>query len=289
MTKATEPDILFMGQGVTPDWMRQSLAESGWKFVTEPKVGPNVIYHDGRTMPRFCQWTRRQRDFCCCAQCRARRRRKDGAACRCWLCYADRQGSFIDRLGKRTAPGTWALFVTQTYRTHSFPWAKGFPTVQPQPNRDFVRHFLGRAIRWLEDELHEHVEYFVADQYGERNGRLHQHLGITSNALVLAARELSAVRRAAPNTTRLPETLKPFALMLFEKAGFNLIHPWEKDAGYYIGRYIGRDAGRCDWNFRVGSEPVRLQRSVGRTVVAVSPAPTDSSRAYRNILEGWHR
>ena len=112
---------------------------------------------------------------------------------------------------------------------------------------------------------------------------------IQHDALVEAAQELIAMRCADPNTTRLPEMLKPFASMLWEKAGLNLIHPWEEDAGYYLGRYIGRDAGRCHWDFRVGSEPVRLLHSVGRTVVAVSPAPNDSSQAYRGVLQGWHR
>jgi hypothetical protein len=229
------------------------------------------------------------RDFCCCAPCRARRRRKHQAACRCWLCYSDQQGSFIDRLSRRTVPGKWGLFVTQSYRTRPFPWAKSFPIEQPQPNPDFVRHFLARAIRWLEDQLRERVEYFVADQYGKIGGRLHQHMGITSHSLVGAAEELSTMRRADPKTTRLPEILKPFASMLWAKAGLNRICPWEEDAGYYIGRYIGRDAGKCDWNWSVGHEPVRLPQSVGRAVVAVSPAPNDSSSAYRGALQRWHR
>jgi hypothetical protein len=172
-------------------------------------------------------------------------------------------------------------------------------TEKPDPSPDFVRRFLQAMIRWLEDELRERVEYFVADQYGEIGARLHQHLGITSNALVGAAQELSTMRRADPKTTRLPYALRPFARVLVEGtgkkgilqegAGLNRICPWEEDAGYYIGRYIGRDAGRCNWDFRVGSEPVRLLHSVGRTVVAVSPVPNDSSRAYRIISQEWHR
>jgi hypothetical protein len=144
-------------------------------------------------------------------------------------------------------------------------------------------------IRWLENDLRERVEYFVADQYGEIGGRLHQHIGLASNSLVGAAEELSAMREADSKTTRLPEVLRPFASTLWTEAGFNRILPWELDAGYYIGRYIGRDAGRCHWDFRVGSEPVRLLQSVGRNVVAVSPALDDSSKAYRGVLQGWHR
>jgi hypothetical protein len=289
MAKAREPEIVYIRQGVTPDWARKCLAESGWKFATEPKIGPNVVYHDGRTMPRSCGRTGMQRDFCCCAPCRARRRRKHHAPCRCWLCFADRTGAYIDGLGKRTAPGKWALFLTATYRTRAIVKRLNASMERPEPHPDFVRHFVGRMIRWLDNELRERVEYFVADQYGELGGRLHQHIGLTSNSLVAAGEELSAMRKADTKTTRLPEMLKPFAEMLWDKAGLNRICPWEMDAGYYIGRYIGRDAGRCHWDFRVGSEPVRLLQPVGRNVVAVSPAPNDSSKAYRGVLQGWHR
>jgi hypothetical protein len=290
--KARQPEIVYIKPGtVGPmlDWVRDCLADQGWRFASEPKPGPNVVYWDRRIMPRICKRTAMQRDFCCCAPCRARRRRKHRASCRCWLCYADRQGAFIGRLGERTIPGKWALFLTQTYRTRAFPWGKDFPIEQSEPHPDFVRHFLARVIRWLEDELRERVEYFAADQYGETGGRLHQHIGLTSNALVGAAEELSAMRRADPKTTRLPEMLKPFASMLWDKAGLNRICPWEMDAGFYIGRYIGRDAGRCSWDFRVGPEPFRLIPSVGRRVIAVSSVPDGSSRAYRGILQEWHR
>jgi hypothetical protein len=289
MAKARKPEIVFIRQGVTQEWARKVISDAGWKFATEPKPGPNVIYADRRTMPRVCERTEMQRDFCCCAPCRTRRRRKHRASCHCWLCFADRTGAYIDKQGEHTVPGQWALFLTLTYRTRSFPWAKGFPMQQPQPHSDFVRNFFSRMIRWLEENLGERVEYFVADQYGANGGRLHQHVGITSAALVRAGEELSALRKADPKTTRLPELLKPLASMLWESAGLNRILPWEMDAGYYIGRYIGRDAGRSQWDLRVGPEPVRLLQAIGRQVVAVSKAPDESSRAYRNTWQGWHR
>lgn len=198
-------------------------------------------------------------------------------------------GAYIDELGKRTTPGKFGLFVTATYRTQAIVKRLNASMERPEPHPDFVRHFVDRMIRWLENDLGERVEYFVADQYGEIGGRLHQHIGLASNSLVSAAEEMSAMREADPRTTRLPGMLKPFTSKLWTEAGFNRILPWEMDAGYYIGRYIGRDAGRCHWDFHVGSEPVRLFQSVGRTVVAVSAAPNDSSRAYRGILQEWHR
>jgi hypothetical protein len=300
MVKARQPEVMFIPRGIHPDLLRrcvEDLEKAGYSFSVSPEAGPGVpqkagpmpIYSDRRILPRKCSRTGMRRDLCCCARCRALRRRKHRAPCRCWLCYADRMGGFIDRLGKQTTAEKWALFLTQSYRTRSFPWAKRFPMEQPQPSPDFVRHFVGRMIRWLEAELRECVEYFIAEQYGEIGGRLHQHIGLSSPVLVQLAEELAAMRRAHPRTTRLPETLKPFATMLWDKAGLNRILPWEEDAGYYIGRYIGRDARRCQWDFRVGPEPVRLLHPVGREVVAVSPAPDDSSDAYRQVLGKWHR
>jgi hypothetical protein len=289
MAKARKPEIVFMRQGVAPESVREFVEDAGGILATDPKPGLNVIYQDRRTLPRVCERTRMRRDFCCCASCRVRRRRRHRAVCRCWLCFADRTGAYIDKLGERTIAGRWALFLTLTYRTRTFPWARRFPMEQPQPHPDFVRHFIGQMIRWIEAELRERVEYFAAEQYGEIGGRLHQHIGLTSPLLVRAAEELAAMRRANLRTTQLPEALKPFAAMLWDKAGLNRILPWDEDAGYYIGRYIGRDAGRCQWDFRVGQEPVRLLRPIGRKVVAVSAAPDESSRAYRNTLQGWHR
>jgi hypothetical protein len=76
---------------------------------------------------------------------------------------------------------------------------------------------------------------------------------------------------------------------LWKDAGFNRILPWERDAGFYIGRYIGRDAERSHWDFRVGPEPVRQPVEVGRHVIVVSRAPDDSSREFRRTMGQWHR
>jgi hypothetical protein len=231
---------------------------------------------------------------CPCQMCRARRRKRHGSRCSCWLCYADRMGAFVDGLGRKTAPGRWVLFLTLTFRTRSYPWGRGFPrSVMPHP--EFVHHFFSFMIRWLEDHFAEHCEYFLVDQFGTAGGRLHQHVGLSAPALVGPAGEL--VSLMAEHKKRLPEALKPFQRMLFDRAGMNRILPWELDAGYYIGRYIGRDAGRCDWNWKVGVDPIKSIPPIGRRVTVTCPVPDSSlnrygepsSGEYHKHLRRWHR
>jgi hypothetical protein len=259
---------------VSPDtsfvWLRERLVEAGLTLASELRPGPNVVYPDRRTLPRVCQRTKMRRTFCCCAPCRALRRRKHRAACRCRLCFADRIGAFIDSLGRRTLTGRWLWFLTLTFRTSHFPWTRGFPIEQPEPSADFAHHSFERMILWIQGQVHSRVEYFVADQFGELGGRLHLHCGLSWPGLF-------------------EYRWKDLQEMLWKDAGFNRILPWESDAGYYVGRYIGRDVGRCHWDFRVGLEPVRPTVPVGRRVVAESSAPDDSSRAYRQTLRHWHR
>ena len=126
MTKARQPEIVFIPQGLTPKEMRDRLDSEGMTLASAPRAGLNVLYPDRRVLPRTCQRTGMRRDFCCCHPCRARRRRKHQAPCACWLCYADRMGGFIDELGSRTAAGGWKGFLTLTYRTRNFPWPTDF-------------------------------------------------------------------------------------------------------------------------------------------------------------------
>jgi len=159
---------------------------------------------------------------------------------------------------------------------------------QPQPHTDFVRNFLGRMIRHLEKELSERVEYFQAEQFGSVGGRVHQHIGLTAPALENPARELA--ENLAAQKRELPDLLKPLQAFLWDKAGFNRILPWEQDAGYYIGRYVGRDADRCHWDWNLGVKQLAAPRedpSVGRMIVA--PSPDLPSNYYRNILRRRHR
>ena len=233
-----------------------------------------VIYPDARVEPRVCARTNMRREFCPCEPCRALRRRKHGASCGCWLCYADRMGAFIDKLGQRTVAGRWLWFITLTYETTDFPWAKGSPIQQTQPHPDFVHHFFDRMIQWIEGQVHARVEYCTADQYGEVGGRLHQHCGLSWPGLF-------------------PYRWKPLWKKLWNEAGWNRILPWEEDAGYYIGRYIGRDAQRSYWDFRVGHEPVRPIAKVGRRIVARSTFACGETRKLfdecRPTIRGWHR
>jgi hypothetical protein len=197
-------------------------------------------------------------------------------------------GAFIDGLGERTRAGHWMLFLTLTYRTRNFPWKRGFPIAQPQPHSDFVRHFIGYMIRHLEGELSERIEYFQAEQFGSIGGRIHQHIGLSALALENPARELAA--SLAAQNQKLPESLKPIQSFLWNKAGFNRILPWETDAGYYIGRYVGRDAERCNWDWNVGSEqPSEPPKTAPIGRVVVTPSADLPSTNYHNILRRWHR
>jgi hypothetical protein len=142
---------------------------------------------------------------------------------------------------------------------------------QPQPSPDFVRHFTEWMICWIERQVHCRVEYFIVYQFGETGGRLHLHCGLSWPGLF-------------------EYRWKDLQTMLWEGAGFNRILPWKEDAGYYVGRYIGRDASRSDWDFRAGSESVPMPRAVGRQVVVHSRVPDDSSsQAYRQTSGRWHR
>jgi hypothetical protein len=197
-------------------------------------------------------------------------------------------GEFIDRLGERTRAGRFVLFLTLTYRTKNFPWARRFPIAQPQPHVEFVRNFVGHMIRSLEKELSEQVDYFQAEQFGSVGGRIHQHFGLSAPGLIEPARELAG--KLAAGEKKLPESLKPYQAFLWDRAGFNRILPWEEDAGYYIGRYIGRDAGRCEWDFNVASASrpdARDVPRVGRIVVARSPDLP--SKEFHHQLRRWHR
>jgi hypothetical protein len=241
----------------------------------EGKCGAfRVWYPDARIEPRVCARTNMRRAVCPCAPCRALRRRKHRASCSCWLCYTDRMGGFINDLGRRTAARRWLWFLTLTFRTPDLPWARGFPIEHSKPHPDFVHHFFSRLIQWIEREVHAPVEYFVVDQFGEVGGRLHQHCGLSWPGLF-------------------EYSWKPMWEMVYKNAGWNRILPWKTDAGYYIGRYIGRDARRSHWDFRVGADPVRTTTCIGRRTIVRSTFPYGETRNLFNecrpTIRGWHR
>ena len=209
------------------------------------------------------------------------------AFCQCWRCFANAMGGFIDELASKTASGQWSLFLTQSYKTPTYPWAKGFPR-RSEPHPDFVHHFPHFMMSWLEREFGSGFEYFYADQYGETGGRLHQHFGISSPAIIQPSAELASLRKAGRKC--LPEILRPLQQMLWERAGFHRILPWVYPASFYIGRYIGRDAARCHWEWRVGADDRQaplVKSAIGREVVA--PSSDIPSKHFRNVLGRWHR
>lgn len=143
-------------------------------------------------------------------------------------------GRYIDSLGVQTDPGKWQVFATITFRTSSYPWQRGFPTGgSGRPKPDFAHHLFERLISHLERELGSSVDFVVADQLGDRNGRLHQHA-------ILAASGLAEYPRTA-----IWEWLQ-------KNAGWSRILPFEQGAAYYISRYIGHDVNRCEWNLKIG-------------------------------------
>jgi hypothetical protein len=157
--------------------------------------------------------------------------------CSCWACHSSVMGGFIDSLSSQTSSGEWQVFTTITFRTSDYPWARGFPTCgSGRPKADFAHHLFDRLIEHLERELDTRVDYVVADQLGERLGRLHQHA-------ILAAPGLAEYSR------------KEMWQWLDERAGYSRILPFEQGAAYYIARYIGRDVNRCDWDLRIGDRP----------------------------------
>jgi hypothetical protein len=172
--------------------------------------------------------------------------------CRCWKCYADLMGRWVDGLGATTAPGRWQVFGTITYATREFPWCRGFPILAGRPKADFAHHLFERLVVHLESEIGSQVDYVVADQLGSINGRFHQHA-------ILAGIGLDTYPR-----TEIWKWLK-------ERAGWSRILPFEQGAAYYISRYIGRDANRCEWFPRIGEEQPAMRRpEIGRVNVVRS-------------------
>jgi hypothetical protein len=115
-------------------------------------------------------------------------------------------------------------------------------------------------ITHLENEVGSRLDYVVADQLGDRFGRLHQHA-------ILAAPGLDKYPR-----TEIWEWLK-------ERAGLSRVLPFQQGAAFYISRYIGRDINRCEWDLRSGDHQLDKVEpaAIGRVVVARS---TDVRKAF---------
>jgi hypothetical protein len=180
-------------------------------------------------------------------------------------------GKWIDGLAKETSTGAWQIFGTATFRTPNYPWQRGFPMGGSyKPSVHFVHKTFDQTVKRLEDKLAASVDYFVADQLGSANQRLHQHF-------ILAALGLD----------RYPRT--DIWKFLFDKAGMNRILRFEQGAAFYIGKYIGRDVSSCDWDYRLASHPPGppMPVLIGKTEIVRSvDAPKDE---YKRTVKGWHR
>jgi hypothetical protein len=142
--------------------------------------------------------------------------------------------------------------------------------LSPRPSPHFASHLFKSMIRHLEGELSARVDFVVADQLGAVGGRFHQHW-------ILAAEGLDEYPR------------KSIWKWLWKRAGWNRILPFEHGAAYYIGRYIGRDVSKCEWDVRIGEcIPVRrVPQRGGRTVIVRS---ADLPRnEFHKTINAWHR
>ena len=169
------------------------------------------------------------------------------------MCYSCHLGRWIDDLGSQTGPGKWQIFATITYATKPYPWCRGFPLISGRPNAAFAHRLFDRLITHLEQELLSRLDYVVADQLGSVHGRFHQHAILAGIGLDLYPR-------------------KEMWTWLKERAGWSRILAFEQGAAYYISRYVGRDANRCEWFLRVGDPQKELHVSpnVGKLTLVKS-------------------
>src|SRR5690349_270107 len=104
--------------------------------------------------------------------------------CRCWRCMATIYGDWFDQLGRQTEAGAWQRFVTITYGTVAYPWARGFPgSGCGRPSAEFGHHCFQDFVLHLEAQIGGRLDYIVADQYGSVNGRYHRHSLLAASGL----------------------------------------------------------------------------------------------------------
>jgi hypothetical protein len=155
--------------------------------------------------------------------------------CRCWRCTSRLLGEWFDELGARTVSGHWDSFVTISYKMGDCPWRRGFPVKRWKPNPEFADNFFKLFIRHFEDTLDERLDYCVANQYGNVNGRLHQHALLAGHGLDEAMRT-------------------KMQLWLAAEAGSSRVLPFEPGAAGYLARYIGRSLPETEWGIEVGEQ-----------------------------------
>ncbi len=177
--------------------------------------------------------------------------------CTCWRCTAQLFGSWLDEVGLLTASHCWILFLTITFSTPSYPWRRGFPITQSRPHPEFAHNSFRYFISHFETVLGERLDFAVADQFGSRGGRFHQHA-------LLAGKNLRE------------DMQQPIQTFLTQHVGFCRVLPFERGAAFYLSRFIGRSTRECEWDIRVGDrEMARLREPerVGNVVVASADLP----------------
>jgi hypothetical protein len=171
--------------------------------------------------------------------------------CNCNRCFAHALGEWIDGLGKKTASGRWVKFATITYRTPSYPWRKDFPQGRVSP--EFGNHFFDYFIRHLQADMGERVDYVETNQYGNLNGRFHQHA-------ILAAVGLDQY----PN--------RKLESWLRKHAGYSRVLPFRHGAAHYVARFAGREMQQAEWRLRIGNEDERVVWRPKRGIVVAHSA-----------------
>jgi hypothetical protein len=185
--------------------------------------------------------------------------------CSCTRCFAHVQGAWFDELGRQTEAGRWMKFVTISYRTPSQPWHKGFPMSGAwRPSPEFGNHLFDRFVGQLEAWLGERVDYVVMDQYGQVNGRFHQHALLAGIGL-----------------DRYPR--REMESWLCKNVGYSRVLPFERGAAYYLARFAGRDLHRAEWRVRLGNEDVRVDLPPRRGVVVACSADLPRSAFHQSF------
>jgi hypothetical protein len=156
--------------------------------------------------------------------------------CTCWRCITDILGAWLDSLGTETSTGRWLRFVTITYATLTYPWARGFPrSGSGRPSPDFAQITFISFISQLEEWTGAQVDYVLCAQFGDRNGRFHQHC-------LLAGEGLGKLSR------------RRIEGWLNRHAGYSRVLPFRRGAAFYLGSYIGRQVESTDWELRIGKK-----------------------------------
>jgi hypothetical protein len=185
--------------------------------------------------------------------------------CRCWQCLAQLLGIWLDELGGKTGPGVWQIFLTVTFSSLAYPWARGFPcSGSGIPSAEFGRHCFQDFVSRLEAQLGAQMDYVVGDQFGQLHGRLHQHA-------LLSAKGLDKYPRSELES------------WLRRRAGWSRALPFQHGAAYYLARYVGRNLEDANWQVQVGGEVITRMPDRGGRIVIAESADLPSALFHQNF------